>query len=135
MTTIESPLVPGLVASDFDSFAVRQAMAGFLGGFGESTRDAYSLDLRQWMRWCASHDLGIFEVRWAHIELFARWLEQEGKAVGLDRNEQGMFLVQAGLAGGRDHALACLLALNGLRISEALNADIEHLVWNVATAP
>ena len=47
----------------------------------------------------------------------------------------GMFLVQAGLAGGRDHALACLLALNGLRISEALNADIEHLVWNVATAP
>jgi integrase len=27
----------------------------------------------------------------------------------------------------RDHALACLLALNGLRISEALNADIEHL--------
>ena len=74
----------------------------------------------------------IFE---AHIELFARWLEQEGKAVGLDRNEQGMFLVQAGLSGGRDHALACLLALNGLRISEALNADIEHLVWNVATAP
>ena len=38
-----------------------------------------------------------------------------------------MFLVQAGLAGGRDHALACLLALNGLRISEALGADIEHL--------
>ena len=38
-----------------------------------------------------------------------------------------MFLVQADLAGGRDHALACVLALNGLRISEALNADIEHL--------
>jgi integrase len=31
------------------------------------------------------------------------------------------------LAGGRHHALACLLALNGLRISEALNADIGHL--------
>ena len=29
--------------------------------------------------------------------------------------------------GGRDRALACLLALNGLRISEALNTDIEHL--------
>jgi integrase len=38
-----------------------------------------------------------------------------------------MFLVQAGLSGGRDHALACLLALNGLRVSEALNADIEDL--------
>jgi hypothetical protein len=51
----------------------------------------------------------------------------ESNAVGLDRNELGMFLVQAGLSGGRDHALACLLALNGLRISEALNTDIEHL--------
>ena len=56
---------------------VRQAIAEFLVGFGESTRDAYSLDLRQWMRWCASHDLAIFEVRRAHIELFARWLEEE----------------------------------------------------------
>ena len=62
-------------------------------------------------------------------------IDYESKAVGLDRNELSMLLVQAGLAGGRDHALACLLALNGLRISEALNADIEHLVWNVATAP
>ena len=46
--------------------------------------------------------------------------------LGLDRNELGAFLVQAGLCGGRDHALACLLALNGLRISEALGADIEN---------
>jgi integrase/recombinase XerD len=29
------------------------------------------------------------------------------------------------LAGGRDHALISLLALNGLRVSEALGADIE----------
>jgi integrase/recombinase XerD len=165
MTTTQ---LPALVDRDYDSFAVRQAMAAFLAGYGESTREAYSLDLRQWVRWCASHDLGVFEVKRAHIELFARWLEEEGKAratvarrlstiagfyrycveeqlieaspaahvrrprldyeskaVGLDRNELGMFLVRAGLAGGRDHALACLLALNGLRISEALNADIE----------
>ena len=38
----------------------------------------------------------------------------------------GMFLVQAGLAGGRDHALACLLALNGLRIIE-LPASITSI--------
>ena len=31
------------------------------------------------------------------------------------------------MSGGRDHALACLLALNGLRISEALNANIDNL--------
>jgi integrase/recombinase XerD len=36
-------------------------------------------------------------------------------------------LVAAGLAGGRDHALIRLLALNGLRVSEALGADIEDL--------
>ena len=39
----------------------------------------------------------------------------------------GSFLVQVGLCGGRGHALACLLALNGLRISEALGADIDDL--------
>jgi integrase len=36
-------------------------------------------------------------------------------------------LVEAGLGSARDHALASLLALNGLRISEALGADIEEL--------
>jgi len=33
----------------------------------------------------------------------------------------------AGLTGGRDHALISLLALNGLRVSEAIGADIEDL--------
>ena len=51
----------------------------------------------------------------------------ESNQTPLDRNEVGIFLVQAGISGGRDHALACLLALNGLRISEALGSDIEHL--------
>ena len=54
----------------------------------------------------------------------------ESSTLGLDRNELGAFLVQAGLCGGRDHALACLLALNGLRISEALGADIDDLDQN-----
>ena len=45
----------------------------------------------------------------------------------LGPNELGAFLVQAGLGSARDHALASLLALNGLRISEALGADIEDL--------
>ncbi|MDH4117496.1 MAG: site-specific integrase, partial [Acidimicrobiia bacterium] len=170
MTTTHTALMPAVVAPDFDSFAVRQAIAGFVAGYGDTTRDAYSLDLRQWLRWCTSDELRVLEVKRAHIELFARSLEQDGKAratvarrlstiagfyrycveeqlipvspavhlrrpklnyesnaTGLDRNELGMFLVQAGLAGGGDHGLACLLALNGLRISEALNADIEHL--------
>jgi site-specific recombinase XerD len=54
-------------------------------------------------------------------------VSQESTTLGLDRGELGQFLVQAGLAGGRDHALACLLGLNGLRVSEACNADIENI--------
>lgn len=54
-------------------------------------------------------------------------IDYESHTLGLDRNELGAFLVQAGLCGGRDHALMCLLALNGLRISEALGAEIENL--------
>ena len=48
--------------------------------------------------------------------------DYESHTLGLDRNELGGFLVAAGLSCNRDHALASLLALNGLRISEALGA-------------
>ena len=54
-------------------------------------------------------------------------LDYESHAVGLDRNEVGAMLVTAGLAGARDHALISLLALNGLRVSEATGADIDKL--------
>ena len=56
-------------------------------------------------------------------------LDYDSRTLGLDRNELGAFLVQAGLGSARDHALASLLALNGLRISEALGADIEDLAF------
>jgi integrase/recombinase XerD len=54
-------------------------------------------------------------------------ISQESTRLGLDRSELGAFLVQAGLAGGNDHALACLLALNALRVSEACGADLTDL--------
>jgi integrase/recombinase XerD len=54
-------------------------------------------------------------------------VSQESTTLGLDRGELGAFLVAAGGAGGRDHALACLLGLNGLRVSEACNASIENI--------
>ncbi len=54
-------------------------------------------------------------------------VDYESRTLGLDRNELGAFLVQAGLGSPRDHALASLLALNGLRISEALGAEIDAL--------
>ena len=54
-------------------------------------------------------------------------MDYESHAIGLDRNELGAMLVAAGLAGARDHALISLLALNGLRVSEAIRARIEDL--------
>jgi site-specific recombinase XerD len=54
-------------------------------------------------------------------------LDYESHATGLDRNELGALLVAAGLGPPAEHALISLLALNGLRVSEATGADIEHL--------
>jgi integrase/recombinase XerD len=47
--------------------------------------------------------------------------------VALDRDELGALLVAAGLGPPVEHALISLLALNGLRVSDATGADIEHL--------
>jgi site-specific recombinase XerD len=146
------------------------ALAGFLAGYSGLTRDADTLDLRQYVAWCTEHHLAVFGVRRADIECFARHLESPGPgpghdratavpvacfyryaeqegliaispaahvrrprldyeshATGLDRNEVGAMLVAAGLASARDHARISLLALNGLRISEAIGADIEDI--------
>ena len=54
-------------------------------------------------------------------------LDYESHATGLDRNELGALLVAAGLGAAVEHALISLLALNGLRVSEATGADIETL--------
>jgi len=54
-------------------------------------------------------------------------LDYESHATGLDRNELGALLVAAGLGRPAEHALISLLALNGLRVSEATGANIETL--------
>ena len=150
--------------------AERLAPAGFLAGYRSLTREAYTLDLRQFTSWCRARSLGLFAVRRADIESFARELEARGRAratvtrrlctiagfykyaveeelldhspaahvrrprvdyeshaAALDRNELGALLVAAGLGPPPEHALISLLALNGLRVSEATGADIEHL--------
>ena len=148
----------------------RVAVAGFLAGYTGNTRTGYTIDLRIFADWCHANQLSLLGVRRVHLELFARWMENEGRmrstvarrlstlasfyhycaaegivardpsanvrrpkvdhesrTLGLDRNELGALLVQAGFGTPRDHALVTLLAMNGLRISEALNADIEDL--------
>jgi integrase/recombinase XerD len=48
------------------------ALAGFLAGYSGLTRDAYTLDLRQFVAWCTEHRVAVFGARRADIECFAR---------------------------------------------------------------
>ena len=148
----------------------RLALAGFLAGYSGLTRDAYALDLRQFLAWCTGHGTHLFAARRADIECFGRELESKGRArstvsrrlctvagfyryaveeelldhspavhvrrprvdyeshpTALDRYEVGALLVAAGLGPAAEHALISLLALNGLRVSEATGANIEAL--------
>jgi hypothetical protein len=41
----------------------RLALAGFLAGYRRLTRDAYTLDLRQFTSWCRARSLPLFSVR------------------------------------------------------------------------
>jgi hypothetical protein len=58
----------------------RVALAGFLAGYRGLTRDAYTLDLRQFTTWCRSRSLALFAARRADIQGFARNLETRGRA-------------------------------------------------------
>ncbi len=58
----------------------RLALAGFLAGYRGLTREAYTLDLRQFTTWCRVRSLNLYAVRRADIECFARDLEAGGRA-------------------------------------------------------
>ena len=78
MTTTASTAVivydPGLVDPE------HLALTGFLGGYRGLTRDAYALDLRQFVNFCENRGLRLFEVRRSDIETFGRELEVKGRA-------------------------------------------------------
>ena len=62
------------------SEAEQTTLLGFLAGYRGYTRDAYTLDLRQFTSWCWQRQHRLFEVRRVDIECFARELEDRGKA-------------------------------------------------------
>ena len=43
------------------------ALAGFLAGYSGLTREAYALDLRQYVSWCSEHRVVLFGARRADI--------------------------------------------------------------------
>jgi site-specific recombinase XerC len=62
------------------SEAEQTTLLGFLARYRGYTRDAYTLDLRQFTSWCWQRQHRLFEVRRVDIECFARHLEDRGKA-------------------------------------------------------
>jgi integrase len=60
--------------------AERLALAGYLAGYRGLTREAYTVDLRQFTGWCRARSLPLFSVRRADIETYARELEAKGRA-------------------------------------------------------
>lgn len=167
-------LLPALVPSAEVGRASPEARlehdaAGFLSAYGGHTLAAYRRDLRDWVRFCASHGVDPLEALRPHVNLHARQLEaagrkpatvarhlatiagfyryrvEEGSAdrspaahvrrpkvsdesptLGLSRDELAAVLAAGDRsASSVDLALVCLLALNGLRVSEAYEADVS----------
>jgi hypothetical protein len=59
----------------------------------------------------------------------------ESRTLGLDRNELGAFLVQAGLGSPRDAALASLLALTGCESAKPSTPMSRTWTMSAAIAP
>ena len=58
----------------------QSTLLGFLAGSRGFTRDANTLDLRQFTAWCWQHDRRLFDVHRVDIGCFARQLEGAGRA-------------------------------------------------------
>ena len=56
----------------------RRLRRAFLAGYGTSTREAYARDLREWGRFLAALDVGVFEAHRVHVDAFVRQGEREG---------------------------------------------------------
>jgi integrase/recombinase XerD len=143
MTTATAPSTALATIQPAFTDAERLALAGFLAGYrgrrGDIENFARELEVRGRARATVTRRLctiaGFYKYAVeeellehspaAHVR--RPRLEYESHAVGLDRNGLGALLVAAGLGPPLEHALISLLALNGLRVSEATGADIEQL--------
>lgn len=153
-----------------DTANLTQITAAFLAGYIPSTRKGYTFGLKQWFTWCNERGIDPLHAQRPHIDLWARWLEEErqlapatvmhylcilrsfyrycqdediivkspatkvrlpkvsteSRTRGMTRQELSRFLASSDY-NPTYHAMCCLLALNGLRISEACGANIEDL--------
>ncbi len=80
MTTEIVPRTPTTLAPA-EGVSAEALAAGWLLGFGNPhTRGAYARDLRQWAEWCDGFGVELLDVGRAHLEAWARVLEEAGRA-------------------------------------------------------
>ena len=60
-------------------FIERGTIAGFLTGYTCNTLVSYTADLRVFAEWCTDDDVQLMDVRRAHLEIFGRSMEAEGR--------------------------------------------------------
>ena len=60
-------------------FTERGAIAGFLAGYTGNTLVSYTTGLRLFAEWCTNNDLRLLDVRRAHLEIFGRTMETDGR--------------------------------------------------------
>ncbi len=62
MTTTTSSTSTAIVAAEpVFTHQERLALAGFLAGYADLTREAYALDLRQYANWCQQRNICLFQ--------------------------------------------------------------------------
>ncbi len=70
-----------LVAVHIDEEMVeRLALVGFLAGYSGPTRESYRTDLRMFTVWLTDRQVRLLAAQRTHIELYGRWLEDQGRA-------------------------------------------------------
>ena len=74
-----TPSTTLVIRDDTADVTARLAVAGFLAGYTNPTRASYTTDLRIFTVWCDDHRLELLDVTRAHLELFARAMETDGK--------------------------------------------------------
>lgn len=58
----------------------RLAVMSFLARYRDATLRAYGQDMQAFLRWCDSRDLQPLLAKRPHLELYLRWMEQQGYA-------------------------------------------------------
>jgi integrase/recombinase XerD len=114
---------------------LRLAVAAYLARFKGSSREHTEPDLRCYLSRCAERGLDPLAAQRSHPELYIRWMQEIRRFKPPTVSRPGVTHLQfeALLAAAResahscDFALVAMLGLPGLRIFEAMAADIADL--------